>query len=416
VLFVAYGVAATVAYSAVWPVSAISDVTGLHSYLRGDVQIANWLLFAAVGVILAGALRAGNALRELRRRVLWGAWPLCLYALYQQIAYRTGLPLTGILAPQGEIFATFDFAGHSYYRSTAFMGEPKSLGLCCVIYMALQLSLMDTKYGRRGREWARLAVVIATLFATWSTSAWAGGALCVLIYVATVVLRLNRHRVALLAMSVLAVLGLLVAQTGDQFAEAGTGIVSAGNERFRGRLGRGPLEDFVEVISAQILTDNPLFVLTGCGLGGISFYIAQELGSTQQEVVLAPNNGLLSWISQVGVVGLLLLLVSVWPGIRGLIFGTSPPQQRACAFVGLVCLMQMFIFSGGFYVFSVACGFLLAAYSRGRPERIQRSARFASANGSRTTPSSPRVAPLVGRLDRRLPAMVRSSAIVDVQV
>lgn len=77
----------------------------------------------------------------------------------------------------------------------------------------------------------------------------------------------------------------------------------------------------------------------GASYGGISAYIAQELGGSSR-LILFPNNGLVGMISDFGLVGVLMMFYSLRQGIgmvcnRGL---DTRHEARGMAFVGLANL------------------------------------------------------------------------------
>ncbi len=107
-------------------------------------------------------------------------------------------------------------------------------------------------------------------------------------------------------------------------------------ERFFGRLGdivTEGLQDLAEIEAKKILEDNPEMAIFGTGLGGISFYIAQNLGG-QQTMILFPNAGLLGLLCDLGVVGIALLLWCVRIGLRPAmdIARTDAPEVRSLSY------------------------------------------------------------------------------------
>jgi len=124
-----------------------------------------------------------------------------------------------------------------------------------------------------------------------------------------------------------------------------------------------PLSDQPVEETLYVLSNNPLLAIFGAGAGGMSFYIAQNLGG--YELILASTVGIVNLIGDLGFVGLSIMLIVMWPGIRNLLFRRAANDDvcRCLSFMGCVFLCQCLI-SAPSYILSASFGFFLASQFR----------------------------------------------------
>ena len=368
-IVLAYGIVLTVIRSPSWPQGVMDSANSVYSSLRWAVQILNWILMIVTAWIIGTTITSQERLTRVVKPVLLIAAMLCTYALYQQVAFRTGLPMTGIRRPidgqmgsvTSEGYGMFAIQGTVVYRSNSLVGEPKGLGGACVIWMALLLAEWNS-FGRRRRVSYAVLIAAALWFST-STSAWVAA---ILLLCLTPILKGTDNlgwRNAMLAITggVLAV-----------FVYTTIGVVGSGTEgivggivqsRLADRLGGdAAVSDLAEKASIEVLRDNPSFVLLGTGLGGMSFYIAERMTEVQR-LILFPNNGLLGIVCNIGILGLGVIISVASTAILSLRRPHCDAYRRKLCFVGLGVFLQCMIFNVPLF-FSIALGFLTAGAAR----------------------------------------------------
>ncbi|MCC6587582.1 MAG: hypothetical protein IT168_12870 [Bryobacterales bacterium] len=358
----------TVCGMCLWPVEQLAGQRAVYSSLRGIVQIVNWALMFGVAYEICYAAAAAREFLQACRVVNAAAIILCAYGIYQAAAIPRGWPSTGIRRPiagisastTGEQQAAFVVQGQTIYRPGSLLGEPKTLGGACITWIAFALGRAFT--GRvTGIGLCSIGLFILTLFLTASTSAWGAALVSMLVFVYAVP---PQRRTQVFIWGGI-MWGLLM--TSGSFDIVGAYRVADSItvsdvivERTVSRIeDSGVLEDLPEQYALSVLRSDYWKTVFGVGLGGMSFYIAQELPFAS-EYILFPNNGLLGWICNVGIVGLVLLLLTVAPGVSVLQTGCRDTYRRGLAFVGTVVLLQCLI-HGGYFMWSIALGLLFAA-------------------------------------------------------
>lgn len=355
-----YGVFVTLIGVGSWPIEAMGTTSATYRELRVLVQLNNWFVQIGAAWQIALAFSEPGAFQKARPYLLAVGVVLCVYAYYQFVAYRVGLPATGIgrmvVATGEEERASFTIGGEEIYRPGSFVGEPKGLGVGIIFWLAVLIAGRFS--GRAGKaDGIVMLTFLIALLLTSSTSAWAS-ALCM---VGLSLYALPRWG----GSAIMGVRGIVLVLVAG-LAVTGVALLLFPNMgeivwyRFVERM-QDPVSDLPEVTALEVLKNNPSLAIFGTGLGGISFYIAEALGG-EQTLILFPNNGLLGMVCNVGVVGVVLVVLSCWAGIWMLLFARVPADRsRGCvALVGLVLLVQCFILPQP-YAFSAALGFLWAA-------------------------------------------------------
>lgn len=365
-LFLVYIVVITFIGSFFWPIEAMAGVTEVYSYLRGPVQILTWLIMLGSAWQIAIALSQKGAFDNIRKFIITIGVLHSLYAIYQVVAYYTGLPLTGLrraamgvtMDLDGEQLAMTSYANIDIFRATSLVGEPKSFGAISLIWITLILTLYLEKKSDSKLAWTLILSLVA-LGLTYSSSAWVGLLIAFVIY-----LRFSGFRfVKMLSACLILVAGFAVIFSLDLLPLSGTDVLNIISERSTQRWGGSTsevLQDLPEVEAIEVLKKHPEMAIFGTGLGGMSFYIAQNLGGGQS-IILFPNTGVLAFLCDIGIVGIGLLFVCLIKGIRPTIdvSRSYAPQVRSLSFVGATLFAQCFVFSGGLLPFAIA--FLLAS-------------------------------------------------------
>lgn len=366
IILLAYLISITLIGQFFWPIGAMAGKSSVYGSLRGVIQIIDWLILAGAAWQVAIALSLPGAMGARKTIILVGIL-YCAYAIYQVIAYWTDLPSTGIRRvyegvaanSEGEQFAGFHVGGIFLYRPGSLIGEPKGLGVISLVWISSILTFfMHGKVSLRLKM--GLFIITSTLFLTFSTSAWAGFIGMIIIFLWTIRKQL-KNRLVRLSMPMLAlILGLAMADS-SFFSQDNLSVSAMIKER---TVMREYLADLSEIEAKRVLEDHPELFLSGTGLGGMSFFIAENLGGS--DIILFPNTGLLAYVCNMGFIGISLLIFALWRGLRLTLIGFPhiDAGTRSLSFIGTVCLMQTFIFDAGISLFALA--FLLAADFRWR--------------------------------------------------
>jgi hypothetical protein len=367
-----YGIVITLLGMLVWPYDSFVGQSIAYTTLRGPIQILNWIIMLGVARVIADALRTPEDLRLIRRFACVTALTMCLYGIYQFYAIGAGLPTTGIRRPaqgitseeSGEQLSSINSGNVSMARPGALVGEPKNLGGLCVFWLALLGStLLDrnvTNQKATKKYLAILPLIAFTLFLTTSTSAWAGavfGALLFLFMAPRFGLLRNAQMVILGVTILTFVVGaayFVLPKEQSFVSEINTMMEERSTQRLTAE---NAVSDMPEVAAISVLKHNPLMLITGAGLGGISFYISKEIG-VSSAIILAPNNGILNRVCETGLIGLVLLVLALRRKLGALLSGSSSAHAIQTSFIGIVVLGQCLIF-GSPFLFSVALGFIL---------------------------------------------------------
>ncbi len=358
----------TITGSLFWPTDAMAGRSSVYGSLRGPVQILNWFIVAGAAWNVAIALTQPRAFERARRVLIVVGVLHSGYAIYQMAAYASGLPATGIRRPYSEVdldsggeqHAAFFYNGVNIGRPGSLIGEPKGLGAISLVWMAAMLTVL-MEGGMNSKLAGAFVLSLITLFITFSTSAWGG-----FVSMMAIALWATRRRMAyrvwrfLVPLLLVFISGWAIVERSGLVPEVKGGISSLIRERTIDR--SDYLADLAEVEAKEVIAEHPLIAICGTGLGGMSFYIAERMGGS--DIILFPNTGLLAYLCDMGVLGVVLLLYALRRGLylSFLPSGETDASALAMSFIGTVCLMQSFIFDAGIRMFALA--FLLAAELR----------------------------------------------------
>jgi O-antigen ligase len=263
-------------------------------------------------------------------------------------------------------------SGAEVFRMNSLAGEPKNLGMVLVIAMLLiQVAARGNPKQRRLKiMWFYFAAAVLT---TWSTSAFllliAGPAVLAMIPKQTngpTGSPMQAFRTV--SLGLVAVIAFVLAYAPPDIQPTrhlDTGFVSLLESRFD----RSPLEDFDAGV-AGFLRANPGYGVFGVGLGNIHLYADSYLPAAVRYYAagtpFVAKSGYLRVISELGVVGLLLLLTTVAVLLRRAQRSVRSLERRqgdareitACSGL-LVLLFAMYMLRGDYvlpeFVLCVAC-------------------------------------------------------------
>ena len=212
-----------------------------------------------------------------------------------------------------------DFVGGStVYRMNSFGGEPKGLATG----LAIGLLILQVSYSgdilpikqKRKMIWL-WGFLMTALILTWSTS---GGFLWLIGTLTVTFIGLGKSAKKYGRKSVIVSLLLVIFVIGGGYTvmmldESGGGIYSSvATNRF---IERNPIEDFDRTV-LDFLSDNPEHIALGVGLGNVHHYAANYIPSLSEHYmvgnVFSAKSGYLRVISELGMVGLILLILTVW--------------------------------------------------------------------------------------------------------
>jgi len=369
-IFFAYVVFLTLTTSMFWPVEAMHGRSAAYGTLRPFIQIFNWGTMIGVAWQIAQVLSTRGAFETARRWfIILGIFHITI-ALYQLIAYETGLPITGIrrvavgvgLTPETPHISTATIGGVPIFRPTSFAGEPRSLASASMLW----ITSIFTIYAQGYTTWRIHLVLLLSLlvlFLTFSTSGW-GGILCCLALAAYLVATHRKSRWFGASMVLLLFFGVLLALDASGLLPEQVTLIRVIEKRWMERIAN-PFLDLPVAETLKILSANPQFVIFGAGAGGMSFYIAENLGG--QKFILAATIGWVNFIGDLGLVGLVLMLAIMWGGMRNFIFpGVARDDVcRYMSFMGTVFLCQYMIYAG-MWMLATAFGFFLASEFRSK--------------------------------------------------
>ena len=367
--FFAYIAVITFAGSLFWPIEAMSGRSSAYGPLRWVIQVVNWAIIVGVGWQIALALREKDALDKVGRWLILLGMFHCAVALYQVVAFWTDLPLVGIrrvavgvgLDASDPHLAIASIGGLPLYRATSFAGEPRSLAAVSMLWIAALITLY---YKGRSNTRTHLALLLSllVLILTLSTSGWGTFFFCLALMF---FLSARQKKSGFLALFLILLLpGVLLTADSMGWLPGGISVKEVFEERWTQRM-VDPLNDAAVEETLEELSNNPRFIPFGTGSGGMSFYIAQNRGG--EDLILASTVGWVNYLGDIGLVGILLMIVAMWGGIRNLLFRRAQCDDvsRHMAFMGCVFLCGTLI-SAPTYILAFAFGLLLASEYRSK--------------------------------------------------
>lgn len=234
--------------------------------------------------------------------------------LYQYVASIFGLPYIGISRAHGltldagslDVAAFSTEGGVDILRPGGLAGEPKTVsvvfGLVLLVGIVVGLPHNITKL------WKRLALIGVVLsligfVGAFSTSGFIG--FCA-IYVALIFLRVVKPQGVF--RFVVYLLSFLVVATYVLDSLELPGLAKLLSARTIERVSDGAEIDPPVEMALQVLSNDPMVLLVGTGIGGGSFRIMELMGQVF-EYSYSPNIGLVNILFEFGVIGVCLLLL-----------------------------------------------------------------------------------------------------------
>ncbi len=322
-------------FAAVWsllqiaflPVAEIQQSGLRGSLVRAPIQILVFGLALSPALLIAWTMRSAEDLTLLFKAYIWSAIVLAVIGWFQlMIWYATGsnpIPIGIVNSLVGgaalERSGTFDFAALAINRMNSLAGEPRQLGGALVFAMLLLQAVMLTA---KRVDWRRIgplwAFFLATAIATYSTSAvalWIVGTAVEIVATPLFGVRIERSLRQLTAGLLLVVVPLGLAIAGAE--ASGIPVIDLLASRTVERINTdGAVEDF-DLAILDWFRAKPTDALLGAGLGNAHLYaapyVAAEFRWYAEGVVFTAKPGYLRTMSELGVVGLLMLLI--WYGV-----------------------------------------------------------------------------------------------------
>lgn len=367
--FTLYVIGITIIGSFFWPLEAISGRSTVYSLFRPLVQVFNWLIIVLVSWQIAVVLCNHDDFHRIRKIIILMGVLHSFYALYQISAFYLDLPMTGIRRPYSEIgkgygipqYGIDTYMNTALYRVNSFVGEPKHFGTISLVWISLLMSLfLESKQDKVSI--LKMFLFLVVLLLTYSTVAITGALITMSLFL-LLSIYYNKSGLWSFILWVSSLVVIIFILGTYNILGFGTGsILEIFSERtiqsWQSILIFGP-NDLPEVESLEVLKERPWLIWFGTGLGGISFYIAQNIGGL--DIILSPNTGLLSFICSIGIVGIVFMIIVFK---RSLLLpytltDSVEKEVRSLAFVGSCLFLQCFIFSAGILPFAFA--FLLAS-------------------------------------------------------
>lgn len=363
--FVLYAIGLTLIQSQRWAIP--HGISPFYGEFRFVVQLINFITLALSASALYEVLRHPRA-PLLAADMLTGINIIHgLASIYQLVAAHMGLPLIGISRPHSSVVdvASQAIGDASLLRPGGLAGEPKSAAVIFGAYLivrAFGMPIRTMTPRRRFIEGAALVIASFAFLETLSTSAFFGAAAGAAVLVVRFPGSLRSILLRLTAIGGFALLGwtlsssdseiqimdVLRLRTVDRFQDESTALDP-------------PVAACLDAIEADLT-----IATFGTGLGGSSFIVMRSLGST--DLSYAPNISLVLAVTELGMLGTLLMLIPVtvlyFRGVRA----RDPTTYSAARFYFTLSIGTLAIQLAGSGIpmgFSLAIGALCAANSVG---------------------------------------------------
>jgi len=302
--------------------------SGLRGPLvRAPIQIFVFALALSPALLIAWSMRTADDLKSLLKAYLWSAAVLAAIGWFQLIVwYATGsnpIPIGIVDSLVGgaarERTASFDFAALAINRMNSLAGEPRQLGGAMVFAMLLLQAVMLTArrvdWRRLGPFWAFFAVTAVPTYSTSAIALWVIGTVVQIVATPLFGVRIERSLRQLVGALLIVVVPFGMAIAGAE--ASGIPVVDLFASRTIERIdANGAVEDF-DLAILDWLRSRPADAVLGAGLGNAHLYAAPFLGLEfrwyAEGNVFTAKPGYLRTLSELGLAGLLLLLV--WYGV-----------------------------------------------------------------------------------------------------
>ncbi len=305
-LYVFYVFAVMIFMSFFWPLEFFFG-SPVHREFRIFVQMITWGINVTLAVIISWIFVTRERFEYFVRCGKFTALLYCLYGLYQYIAYKSNLPLTGIIrnniVDRGiEEVALFRLGEDMIFRINSFAGEPKAFASFLVLLFVFIISQYLTREKRFDQNTVIVCILISLCYyMTYSTSAYFTMLGVVVLFL--LCKDISEFRVVFVLSGIAAIFYFI---WGDVLEEV---IKVRLLDRIEGE------QDLPVTVTMNYLLENPRFLIAGLGSGGVSFYLAEIIGGLARMKAFTPNIGIVYMLSEGGIIGLVLLIVpyvGVW--------------------------------------------------------------------------------------------------------
>jgi len=351
-----YTIYLTIIMSLFWPEFNASSQNFLYgNTMRGLVQIFQTFMGLAIIIVLMNSLTTIHSLFRVQVVMLLSMVSVSIYGLYVWFAQRSGLPFNPITRQGGTASKDYNAVqtiidGVQVVRAYSITGEPKLLAVnaCFGVILTYFTRAHQIRFlkGIKG-EIFLMVLFLVTLYLTFSTAGYI--ILPIVIFVAIAVQfmvgQLNGDMIGrVLAFFVLMMIAAFLADI-DIIGK----IVSLFEDRVETRINESGIFTFAEAAMVNFWEDNPVYTISGTGLGGSSFYVRVYNTGAYEGYTAAPR-GIVGFIGDKGVIGLLLFLLAVYKSTIPLMIASRSNSPNRAIFAGIliICLVNvvlMFTFS-----------------------------------------------------------------------
>ena len=309
--FMAYTIFCGLLFSMFWNIP--DGVSFGYGYGRIWIQLATFIPLAFTARAFAGAMTQKKGVLLMWKALMLLGIAHGIAFLYQYAASSFGLPYIGIsrahglsMESGGDVAAFAIEGGQVILRPGGLAGEPKSVAV--IFGIILLTGLIAGKPQNISKQWLTIASISMLLsligfVGAFSTSCFIA---FISVYVALVSLRLVRFSSMILSIPLLAIL-IVGSNYILSILDLPT-LIDLISIRTVERLGDDFAMDGPVEIAIQIMSQEPLVLFFGTGIGGGSFRIMEFMREVFK-YAYSPNIGLIALLFELGLVGTLLLLL-----------------------------------------------------------------------------------------------------------
>jgi len=338
-----------------WPEYTVSEQSFFYgNTMRGFVQIFQMTMGLAIIAVIVGSLTSANALFRAQVVLLVTMTLICIYGIYVWFAQRLGLPFNPInrQGQGGALGHKITSVVDGVYRMRAYSvtGEPKTLAAnACVGFMLMSFTPVRHVGFLKGfmAEMALVFLFLSTLLLTLSTAGYMILPMMMIVgFAIQVRIGQLRSKAFVHFIAIAIILSLLTYLMGIDVA----GILGPLFEsRLTERLNDDGFFTYAETAILKFWADKPYLAITGVGLGGSTFYI-REYDTLSYAGYTAAPRGVIGFISDRGIIGLLLFLMPLVKASRSLIAGavSNSPNRRVYMGILIICaITTVMLFTTG---------------------------------------------------------------------
>lgn len=326
-----------------WPDYSVTEQSFLYSNtMRGYVQLFQMFMGLAIIVVFIDSLKSAKSLLRAQVTLLVTMALVCVYGIYVWFAQRLGLPYNPINRQgQGDelgrkITALID--GTYRMRAYSLTGEPKTLATNACSGLILSYftpaNYVGFLKGLKG-EIFLVSLFLITLLLTLSTAGFL--ILPIMIFTALVIQvrvggAISGMVTRLVAMTMI-VTPIMYFSGYDVVASVSTIMES----RVESKLDDRGMFTYAETAILEFWDDKPYFAISGVGLGGSAFYV-REYDTLSYAGFIAAPRGIVGFVSDRGVIGLLLFLMGLLKVSRPLIAMAASKSPNRSIYTGILII------------------------------------------------------------------------------